>query len=55
MSWNWLGLKGQVGKRLPDAHGCLMMACHYPREGAEPQPRGLEESYPTGLTVLLCL
>lgn len=40
MSCNWLDLKGQVGERLPDAHGCLVMACHYPREGAEPQPQG---------------
>lgn len=36
MNCNVLDPKAQMGKRLPEAQGCVMMACHRPGGGDEP-------------------
>lgn len=44
MNYNLLDPKAQMGERLPEAQGCVMMACHRPGGGDQPSGEASRES-----------
>lgn len=53
MNCNVLDPKAQAGEWLPEAQGCVMMACHHPGGGDEPAERPAG-SHLTGFLDLFC-